>query len=69
MALLKDSNLQAADQLVGLFKMIRKIILNLLLNEFSKTQAYQLGLFTHNRLKNKQDKLVMDCMQKKMKLV
>ena len=66
---MKESKLQAADQLVGFFNMIRRIISNLLLNEFSIFQAYQLGSFDHNKFKNKKDSLVMDCMKKRMKLI
>ena len=69
MALMKDSKFQAADQLVAFFKIIRRRILELLLNEFSIFQAYQFGSFSYNKLQNKQDTLVMACTQKSMKLI
>ena len=56
---MKDLKLQAADKLVGFFKMIRRIILKILLNKFSIFQAYQFGSFAPNKLQNKQDTLVM----------
>ena len=51
------------------FQVYKRIILNLLLKEFTIFQAYQLGSFAHNKLQNKQEKFVMYWMQKSMKLI
>ena len=42
---------------------------HLLLNNFSMFQAYQFGLFAHNKLKNKRETLVMDFTQKSTELI
>ena len=52
-----------------IFKMIRRRIMKLSLNEFSMFQAYQFGPFDQNKLQNKQDNVFMACMHKSRKLI